>query len=369
MRTIPIGSLCAPMSVEQCWSGGRGYSAWRPARPTAPSRPVHELTDDVQRWTHGHFWKRPAAIAAEVGCWFIDEVVLRAPGVAMRADGFLHDGSISARIAAASLDQYGAARAGDRPERRIEAPALLVGGPGHTIWGHWIVEFLPALAIARDLLGDRFADCVVPLPTDAPDWAVGLMEETCGLDRRAVAWYRRGEEYLRLARAVRPSFGFSGEYSFHPDVRRFYEGLRTGNRPGERRLCVTRGDAPHADTRPFPLRSVFETAARARGFEVVRPETLSIAEQITLFGGAAIVIGEYGSAMHNTVFSQAGTVVGCIGHWNAVQMRLGELLEQPGVYLTRGCRWPVDGGPLWIDASEADLVSFIDLAASLRRNG
>ncbi len=353
-------------AVQRDW---RGFVELRPAEPAAPPLPIYELVDGPSAaWQHRHFWKRPLAAVGAVGCAFLRDVTLWHPGVATRDGLFIDDGSVPAQVALAQMCGDIAAVADPAlPIRRIDRPALLVGGPGYTIWGHWIAEFLPTIGIAHVTLGAAaFGECIMPLPADTPDWVPDLLAFACGVDRSAIVPYRPGEECLHLRHAIRPSFSFSGEYTFHSFTRDFYGALRATNGRPQGRFCLSRADPRYAEARPFPLRDRFETLARAHGFEVVRPETLSLPEQVALMGDAAIVIGEYGSAMHNAVFCGAGTVIGCIGHWNAVQLRIADLFRHRSVFLTRGCVWPA-GQPLRLDVAEQDIASFIDLVVSLGR--
>ena len=45
------------------------------------------------------------------------------------------------------------------------------------------------------------------------------------------------------------------------------------------------------------------------GFSIVKPETLSIIDQISMFAGAEQIIGEYGSGLHGSMFSAPGAIV------------------------------------------------------------
>lgn len=76
-----------------------------------------------------------------------------------------------------------------------------------------------------------------------------------------------------------------------------------------RKLCISREGIVGSD-RVFPLRETFEAMAVERGYEIIRPENISIIDQAKVFSEASIIIGEHGSTMHNAVFSCAGTVVG-----------------------------------------------------------
>ena len=76
-----------------------------------------------------------------------------------------------------------------------------------------------------------------------------------------------------------------------------------------------------------------EACAADRGFEIVCPEELSLEEQVALFAGTGLVIGEYGSGLHNTLFSPPRTIVGSVRYPNSVQTRIAALMGQDVVYL------------------------------------
>jgi len=56
-----------------------------------------------------------------------------------------------------------------------------------------------------------------------------------------------------------------------------------------------------------------------RGFLTVFPEELPWPEQVSLFAGARVIVGEYTSALHNALFSPAGSVVIGLNRINQVQ--------------------------------------------------
>ena len=72
------------------------------------------------------------------------------------------------------------------------------------------------------------------------------------------------------------------------------------------RLYVTR---PPGALRPIANQAELEDLARARGYFVVEPATLSFPEQISLFQGADHVLGPMGAALANTVFMRPGARV------------------------------------------------------------
>ncbi|WP_228119122.1 glycosyltransferase family 61 protein [Gluconobacter oxydans] len=103
-----------------------------------------------------------------------------------------------------------------------------------------------------------------------------------------------------------------------------------------------------------------------RGYEIIHPEKFSLEEQIRIFSEAAAVVGEHGSGMHSTLFSSPGTVVGCLGFWNAVQLHIGYLMGHQNVYVTRNCKWPTpENNQYRIECTEEDLKSFFEKVDSL----
>jgi capsular polysaccharide biosynthesis protein len=46
-----------------------------------------------------------------------------------------------------------------------------------------------------------------------------------------------------------------------------------------------------------------------RGFEIVTPDILSLAEQVRLFRDASLIVGPHGAGMTNIVFCEPGTIV------------------------------------------------------------
>src|ERR1700686_1078449 len=72
-----------------------------------------------------------------------------------------------------------------------------------------------------------------------------------------------------------------------------------------KRLCVVR-TPKESDTRVFLQRDCFEKKAAEHGFELIRPEQYTHEEQIRMFSAASVLVGEYGSGMHNSVFLPPG---------------------------------------------------------------
>ena len=69
------------------------------------------------------------------------------------------------------------------------------------------------------------------------------------------------------------------------------------------------------------------------GLTVVRPEELPWIEQVRLFASAHLIVGEYGSGMHNALFSPAGAKVVCLNVVNELQARIGNAFGHDVGYL------------------------------------
>ncbi|MDB5457434.1 MAG: capsular polysaccharide biosynthesis protein [Caulobacter sp.] len=88
--------------------------------------------------------------------------------------------------------------------------------------------------------------------------------------------------------------------------RRILEAIDLTAAPGPSRIYVSRsGDKK----RRLVNEKALEKALKARGFAIVRPETLSVAEQVTLFNQADVVVSASGAALANVLFCRPGAKV------------------------------------------------------------
>jgi capsular polysaccharide biosynthesis protein len=93
--------------------------------------------------------------------------------------------------------------------------------------------------------------------------------------------------------------------------------------------------------------------ARAFGFEIIHPETLPLIDQWRHFASADVVVGEYGSALHSSVFSAPGTTICClrgpIASAGYMQSAIGEAFSQPTGYVFGEAAPGIDDGSYAID--------------------
>ncbi len=232
-----------------------------------------------------------------------------------------------------------ARRAGyaDRPRRRLPGTTALIIGPGYQIFGHWMAEFLPRLAVLA-ACGHDIEALTFAVPADTPRFGLELMT-LFGVPPGRIETYG-ANEVLQPDNLLLPTL-INGGVRYAPlladAVARFKRQMvRAGHSlelpGGPPRIFLTRGRG----NRRLENRAIIEAMARAARFTLVRPETMSLPTQIALFGGAREIIGEYGSAFHTALFSPPGTVLcglrGSHTHPGFLQSGIGEVLDQPTGY-------------------------------------
>ena len=299
-------------------------------------------------------------------CYFVRDVTLCGSGYLMHGDDLVTDSSDLSAVAAEWLERP----APDSPlamphlkERWVEGLSVVAFAPGFTAYGHWLLDFVPRFMIARDVLGLAFASARLVIPHDAPAWARSMIEEFTGAKPAQFELYHRGRDRLALRQACVPSYVHNA-HSFHPYAQSVFAAI--GTRPlhgGPRKLCVSRtglDSMPNtAAAARLANRVVLENAAGRFGYEIVRPETMPIAQQAALFASASHVIGEFGSALHNTVFGPAGQHVGFIRCPTPTQLRIGAMRRQPSTVLMPTAEEVTTANEVSYTLTNAEIAEFL----------
>ncbi len=107
-------------------------------------------------------------------------------------------------------------------------------------------------------------------------------------------------------------------------------GQRSQNRPD--RIFILR---PEAKPRLRKLVNQAEIAAELerRGYTLIKPEEHSFEEQVAIFDAARIIVGEFGSGMHNAMFSRPGTKVVCLNWITPWQSRIAQFFGHEVGYI------------------------------------
>jgi hypothetical protein len=196
-----------------------------------------------------------------------------------------------------------------RKEMPASHPGLeLVMAPGFTIYGHWLIDVLPRLLRIEQ---DRRAPLLMPHP---PAFASQLLDPFVSDPEPWVRSYPGSVVYAEeLWVRTQPKFDHVLD---RPTAQHTWGRLREAlsaigpGRDSAELIFVSRAKWPTGRS----LVNHAEVAAHlaARGYLVLHPQDLTIAEQAGLFARARHVIGEDGSGLHNIVYAQEPTTLSVV---------------------------------------------------------
>lgn len=291
-------------------------------------------------------------VSADIARHFYAAATLREPGVfvgtnlVLAGTCLLSRDGVPLRAAALSIHPYHIAEdlrcygPAVHPVRHIRGRCVMIAGPGVHVFGHWLAEYLPRFGMLA-AAGEDIDRLSYLLPVDAPQFAIDLLT-LFGIAPENIQRYDpsresvQAEELLmptvlhngvRMADALKPAAEF---------LRRRLESLH-GRLEGDtpRRILVARRISGFG--RILTNQAEIERMARKAGFHFVQPELLSLLEQVRLFAGARALIGEYGSALHGSLFSAPGCRVvalrGSTVQPGFIQSGIGAALGQPTGYV------------------------------------
>lgn len=370
IQDIMLSDIPAGTDTPDALSDWNGFVQLRPAVPPSRTRLISALENrDGAHWQRMMHWKPVPALLNPIGCHLLQGVELCGPGYLLYDSCLINDRSVTAKVSLEWIREHKSANPllNDEPNWRVvEQPVMIVCGPGHRIWGHWIVEFLPRIEVARQTLGEQFETLLIALPTDTPRWVSRLFEFTFGIREDRILRYDPFRDRLLCRRVVIPSFCHTDEWVFHPFIRELFDRFKPAVRGTPRHIFVSRKGEGLTSNRVLETRDFLEELATARGYEVMRPEGLGFAEQFALFHDADTIVGEAGSGMHNAFVSEPGTIVASVTMANAIQLRIGELCGHHNVFMNRIRQWKDAAGVSCSAVREDDLRDMFDVIDGLR---
>ncbi len=376
IETIGIGELAPPRPLAEALTWWYGFAELAPASFSKPAMPCLVLPNSPDaKWR----WDQvPEQRLRALGCSFIRDLEVSGSGYMFHGGRFVREYVNISDVALRWLNQpdfYDNPLTRPRTNRVvIEEPALMVFGPGSSVYGHWLLDFMPRIVIAQQLLGAALDEFVLPLPSDSPDWVVRMLHTFCGIQASQVRYYSRSDDVVICRRACVPSYahsGKAGDYAPHPIMRAFYDRFGDRGAPrAKRRICLSRREQERHTLgvwRIFEQREAMEEMAAARGFEIVRPETLGFPEQVELFRSAECILGENGSGMHAAVFADPDTIIATVGAWNLHQLNISAAFHQRSICLMRHQvlqDW--DQPPFRFSVADGDLTGLFALIDATR---
>lgn len=188
------------------------------------------------------------------------------------------------------------------PMRRWVGPMLVAGTRGRDNHFHWLFQTVATVILARRLGLAPDTPILLPPMDDrlyAPFALFGLDHPVEILPDDALAILTEGI----LSTACSGDHGFTPHPALLEMLRE--EGARvTGARRTGRKIYISRRDAAN---RRLPVNDA-ETAAVlvSRGFEIVAPGEMSLAQQIAMFREAAVIVAPHGAALTNLTWTENG---------------------------------------------------------------
>ena len=186
--------------------------------------------------------------------------------------------------------------------------AVVIGGRGAAIYGHWLLDFVPQILTTRALERRLGVDLPILMVNYTP-FGRRLLR-FLGLEDRCI-FVRRDTpveiEEMWLPLITKWSWGYSTEMLQRSFAFLMKAAMADGKLPPRERLpriLVARKKPPFCSN--F---EALRAALEPRGFTVVHPEKLPYRKQFQMFLHAETVVGEDGSAMHNTGFCRPGSKV------------------------------------------------------------
>ena len=220
--------------------------------------------------------------------------------------------------------------------RCIDEPVFVISHFNMETYGHFLLEVLPKLLLARALRRSG-----MPLRIAFPDDArriSALVNSICAADD--LVTYASKRERLRVPLAWLPTRMTSPSHHLHQSfvalLRTLVHELRMDANdarplPGPK-LFLSRAQSKHSFRK---LRNEAELYAVAAdyGFHLVHPQDWPWPDQIRMFDKATHVIGEFTSALHNQVFTRPGTKIVSFGCLNSIVTSLAASLGHQVGYL------------------------------------
>ncbi|MEQ1714761.1 MAG: glycosyltransferase family 61 protein, partial [Hyphomicrobium sp.] len=228
------------------------------------------------------------------------------------------------------------------PIREIESsnPIVVYQGHGATVYGHVLIEMLPRIVLLR-LVGYDLSSLNFLIRRDTPAWHRQMLHELFTIRQDQLIEFDVRSERVRITNAILPTLPRS-ENGIHPAAAPLFELMAFAANSeqlgrSETSFLVRRPTTanPASYSRSISnFEDVSAAVAAVTKCKIVEPQSLTFREQVSLFQSAGSVIGEYGSALHNIIFSRHRPLCVCIGHINLLQSAITALRGGEVLYLS-----------------------------------
>jgi capsular polysaccharide biosynthesis protein len=316
--------------------------------PGVPARPLIPGTEEFASDALVHWHRaRQTGQTRDLACYTASDAIISGAGQVWIGDRLVTSPEIMPPYVAQAL---GLADGGVAllhhcarlPARTVDAPCLVALGSASENYGHFLVEIMFRLLIARRAQALGAPDYRVLLDDSAPKWLLQIMAEDFGISPHTIELFDPWRERVTLREAILPTRVFQ-DPSIHPFANALIEalldalGIPAGPAQPARIFVARdrlRGSAG-VHRRCVNERRLLRIAEAQFGFVPVFPETLPWRAQIAAFRNARIVLGQAGSGLHNALFCRPETRLASIGLMNLVQSEIGALRRQHNAFLMK----------------------------------
>lgn len=291
----------------------------------------------------------------DIGFFFAQDVATRGTGYIFQQSRLLaRPGALLPYVAGMIRDgqRVDIATAPNLPVHEIDEPVLVIVAEAALIYGHWLLDYLPRLWLFDRYFPFQHFRPKLLLPSITPEWALDIIQKFFRRSRENIIFYDYYGAETHLKRAVIPSFLHVG-HNFHEIMNNFaYDMIRAAAEGGGTvaeaapYIYVSRHKQRHSTSsmrRRLKDEEEILSLAEKHGYVVVCPETLTWLEQVRIFSQARVVVGEAGSALHNSLFAPLGSVVAAIPPDNHVQISLASLRHHKLASLSPTNKIEIDG--------------------------
>ena len=257
----------------------------------------------------------------------------------------------------------------ERSYRRISVDsAVLLLTIGYDVYGHWLVDFLPKLYILAESGFDIF-NLKYLVPDDVMPFGLEWLR-LIGLRPEQFIHYDTLIDLVAVKHLILPTMARAAHRAldlFPACASYLMTLLDRQNGPvssidSPQRIFVSRARSGR-DGRWLTNREEIEELAAKNGFRIIHPETLPIEQQVALFRSAHQIIGEYGSALHGSMFSPAGAAIcalrGAAYHPGFLQSGLCQVQRQFCGYVFGSA--PIDAVNYGFSIAPEDFKAALDL--------
>jgi hypothetical protein len=330
------------------------------APSTTSGRPPDFFVDDLRIYPQNYSSGHPTFMGptGDVGLFRLTDHIYDGRGLIRTLDGtILTSPETTPAYWRKAIEQSSLTPAAPAPLKTLGEPAIACVTPGFLAYGHWLLEILPRLWLAKKILGPDFARRRILIDSAAPAWSMAMMQHAAGVEPQQVLAYSRLGTYLKATDLIVPSV-MHGDFCFHPMASEFFDAMADSGRTDLPQIFYVPRRSEAVETsgggwRVCENAAEIETYVEARGIPIMLPEKLSWPDQISLFRRAKLVIGEYGSGLHGAVFSPRSTKVICLGLISDVQSKISGLRQHGIVFIGPSAERAEGGKTYWTFPTEA----------------